>query len=160
MSKLENPITPTIGRIVLVRGSSVLPGNPVREVPAIVTRVWGQNCIDVTIFKSGQDGVMQMTSVMFNNDTEENELAAWRWMDYQVQQAAKESQAPHSVRDRVQIEADELRKKTLTLGNFRKTDLFQDLPEEHRGLLEAQLVAMMTYLGILDRRLALMPEGA
>jgi hypothetical protein len=84
----ESPITPTVGRIVLVRGPGVLPGEPMRELPAIVTRVWGQNCINATVFNDSH--VQQVSSIMFGSDLENvSGYANWRWMDYQVSVAAK-----------------------------------------------------------------------
>lgn len=87
MSKYESPITPSVGRIVLVRGKLVLPGEPIREVPGIVTRVWGQNCINIQIFADGTTG--HLTSVPFVDGENEAVEFAWRWMPYQVQTAAK-----------------------------------------------------------------------
>jgi hypothetical protein len=89
-NRFESPITPSVGRIILVRGKAVLPGEPTREVPGIVTRVWGQNCLNVQLFADGAIG--HLTSVSYDADEEASGLyMAWRWMPYQVNQAAKQA---------------------------------------------------------------------
>lgn len=86
----ESPITPSVGRIVLVRGAYVLPGDPSRELPGIVTRVWGQNCINVQVFGDSDAG--HVTSVTYSEDpAEPMPYAGWRWMPYQVQKAAEDA---------------------------------------------------------------------
>lgn len=86
---LESPITPTVGRIVLVRGAAVVGTDPAREVPAIVTRVWGQNCINVRVFRDDYDGGdLGLTSLTFNDDVaDRSSHANWRWMPYQIAKA-------------------------------------------------------------------------
>jgi hypothetical protein len=84
MTDKESPITPTVGRQVLVRGQVIGPGAPYREFPASVTQVHSQNCIDVEVF--GLDsGRLLLKSLNFDGDLEvEVHHARWRWMDYQV----------------------------------------------------------------------------
>lgn len=85
-----SPIEPTIGRIVLVRGAGILPGEPGRELPAIVTRVWGPNCINASVFNDSH--VQQLTSIVYNADLDSPAAwSAWRWMPYQVAKAAAEA---------------------------------------------------------------------
>lgn len=88
MNSKVSPIVPTVGRVVLVRGSSVRVDEPLREFPALVTRVWNDNCINVHVFNEEAGGKV-ITSVTFDDDEESIGYAAWRWMPYQVQ-AAKE----------------------------------------------------------------------
>lgn len=85
----ESPITPTVGRVVLVRGSATNCGEPDRDFPGLVTRVWSQNTINVHVYTEQPGGIV-LTSVMFDDaDVSVPQWAAWRWMPYQVAQAAK-----------------------------------------------------------------------
>lgn len=85
----ESPIEPTVGRIVLVRGGHVLAGEPKREIPGIVTRVWGRNCLNVVTF-GGDNAHGEITSVTYDDNLDaEHPYAAWRWMPYQAQKAAE-----------------------------------------------------------------------
>jgi hypothetical protein len=89
----ESPIIPSIGRIVLVRGADTQSGHPQREYPALVTSVWGPNCVTVHVFNE-QPGGRILTSVLYEDDLSATEWPrAWRWMDYQVAQAAKHEAA-------------------------------------------------------------------
>jgi hypothetical protein len=79
-------INPTVGRIVLYRGSD----GEIR--PAIVTRVWGPFCINVQVF--GRDGsdaeAGSKTSVTHADPVAEPRCApSWHWMPYQLAQATK-----------------------------------------------------------------------
>lgn len=93
MDNLSSPITPTVGRVVLVRGAYVNDDEPTREFPALVTRVWSDNCINVHIFNE-RDGGLVATSVTYNSDPESHaNYVAWRWMDYQLAAASDRSKA-------------------------------------------------------------------
>lgn len=88
----DSPITPSVGRIVLVRGGSVSGLDMNRDRPAIVTRVWGQNCINVSVFGDAEPDV-KLTSVSYADlgPDEHTEYATWRWMPYQVAKAAEDA---------------------------------------------------------------------
>lgn len=87
--RFNSPIAPSVGRIVLVRGNAVLVGEPTREVPGLVTRVWGDNCINVQVSNETDGGVFR-SSVSYDDDTTATDVyCVWRWMDYQVAQAQK-----------------------------------------------------------------------
>jgi hypothetical protein len=51
--------TPTLGRIVIVR--NVLAAND--QAPAIITRVWGPRCVNLTIWPDGATQPTCKTSV-------------------------------------------------------------------------------------------------
>lgn len=87
---MGNPITPTVGRIVLFKSTDPANvGNGANEVPAIVTRVWSDTCINCTVFRDAASPVA-VTSVVYTDDFEASgQGVGWRWMDYQVAQAAK-----------------------------------------------------------------------
>lgn len=80
----SNPIMPSIGRIVLF--SSVHQDG---ELPAIVTKVHSQDCINVTVFPDG--GIpFPMSSVQYAEDHAASGLSnSFHWMDYQLKVAAE-----------------------------------------------------------------------
>lgn len=90
METKESPITPTVGRIVLVRGTIVISSDPKREIPGVVTRVWGQNCINVRVLRDEVDGGdITLYSLMFDGSDEAPTWTTWRWMPYQLQVTKK-----------------------------------------------------------------------
>ena len=94
MSDTENTVAPSIGRIVLVRGEPICAADPWREYPAIITRVVGQNFVDVTVFKS--PSVPYFVSVQFHSNTDiRHDRIVWRWPP-QVQQNAKAAALPET----------------------------------------------------------------
>lgn len=64
---------PSLGRIVLVRNFAK-PGN---ESPAMITRVWNDSCINVTVFPDCQLPFV-LTSVV-RDDNMDTPNMAWRW---------------------------------------------------------------------------------
>lgn len=85
----ESPITPTVGRIVLFRSNNQEQmGNGALEVPAIVTRVWGQNCINVQVMRDSASPLW-LTSVLYADGEPGDGQFGWRWMPYQVAKAAE-----------------------------------------------------------------------
>jgi hypothetical protein len=83
------PIKPTVGRTVLyVLGE----GSNLGQIrPAIIVRVWSDNCVQLQIFTDGENdqlpNVHWATSVLYNPDG--FTMRTWHWMDYQLGQAAK-----------------------------------------------------------------------
>lgn len=166
MSEKVSPITPTVGRVVLVRGSSVNPKEPGREYPALVTAAHGQNCVNVDVSNEKHGGVC-LSSVHYCGDAEQSIVgAAWRWMPYQVQTAAKESQGlkqaePLTPAQRVHLELNDLLEKISKLSAFAVTEAFRGLSHEHQQLLDRQADDMRAYSRTLQQRLALFAkEGA
>lgn len=66
---------PSLGRIVLVHGTD-LPGPDREEHPAIITKVWSDICVNVTVFQD-YDIVKVKSSVMWDGDLKE--VNGWRW---------------------------------------------------------------------------------
>lgn len=62
-------------------------------------------------------------------------------------------EAPTTWRDRVKVERAELMERMDKLRAFLQTTEFRSLPESHRGLLDAQINAMMQYASLLALRL-------
>ena len=58
---------PFVGQIVLVKGAPV-NFNGTDEVPAIVTRVWTQHCVNVTAFQDVSGLPLRFTSVLFSEE--------------------------------------------------------------------------------------------
>lgn len=87
-SPTESPIMPTVGRIVLFTQEGT--DNKGQPYPAVVTHVWGQNCVNLGVCDDGSYPFRSPdkfpTSVMFNAD---GAPGTWNWMPYQRGQAAK-----------------------------------------------------------------------
>lgn len=67
---------PSIGRIVLFRTEH---SNGTGEHPAIINRVWSDNCVNLTVFPDCGAPVSK-TSVLQNESvTEGDQGFAWRW---------------------------------------------------------------------------------
>lgn len=67
---------PSLGRIVLFRS---LDSNGSKEHPALVTRVWSDTCVNLTVFPDYGELVFK-TSVNQNESLEgPNQELAWRW---------------------------------------------------------------------------------
>lgn len=80
-------ITPAVGRIVLVN-STQWPGE---DKPGIVTKVFSETCINVTVF--AESGVhLHSSSVMTEDFENSGQPYGWHWMPYQKQVA--EAAAP------------------------------------------------------------------
>lgn len=86
-------IKPSIGRVVLFRAADASltgKGDPLAEVPALITEVHSDTCVSLMVQKFGHGTTpVGVTSVQM---AEEGEQAAyplsWRWMPYQKEQAA------------------------------------------------------------------------
>lgn len=66
---------PSIGRIVLFRGEK---SNGVNEHPAIITRVWSDTCVNLTVFLDNGAPIVP-TSVNHEENLESSTNPAWRW---------------------------------------------------------------------------------
>ena len=82
-------LKPTLGRIVWFKSKNPDDlGNGAEEVPAIITRVWSDTCINCTVFRDCNTP-MSATSVSMADDFEDSgQYQAWRWMPYQKAVAA------------------------------------------------------------------------
>lgn len=175
--RFNSPITPSVGRIVLVRGSGVIVGEPMRDVPAIIERVFSDNCISAHVF-NGAPGGNYMTSLLF--DTEDDGVnvphAVWRWMPYQVTLAQKVAAAANQVDQqtaaiapaisvsttsaepsrlsRMREEHVQLVDKLGRLNEFLLGDKVMELDRDERLDLHTQFRAMSAYSDALGRRIA------
>lgn len=68
-----SPQTPSPGRIVFFRA-----GNSAEESPAIVTRVWENGLVNLTVFPDGS-APYNVGSVDFYDHPTEKPGFAWRW---------------------------------------------------------------------------------
>jgi hypothetical protein len=67
---------PSIGRIVLFRSHE---SNAAQEHPALITRVWSDTCVNLTVFPDNGSPILE-TSVNQNESLEgPNQDLAWRW---------------------------------------------------------------------------------
>lgn len=68
---------PSLGRIVLFRSHE---SNGATEHPAIITRVWSDTCVNLTVFPDYSASPVLKSSVGFNDDMEDKTVGnAWRW---------------------------------------------------------------------------------
>ncbi len=67
------PATPTIGRIVLFRGSA--PLTDAREHPAVITRVWSDTLVNLLVFWD-KNAPGAVTSARYDPDGADQ---TWRW---------------------------------------------------------------------------------
>ncbi len=84
-----NPISPTVGRVVLFRSADRAQMGPTagEEVPALVTHVWSDTCINVMVMRDGAgSSPICVTSWVYDDDM--THPSGWRWMPYQVSKAA------------------------------------------------------------------------
>lgn len=87
MSK-PNPITPSIGRVVLVRHTR-WEG----DAPAIVTKVHSDECINVFVMPDNSEGY-PLTSVQYDDLSGDTAPSmSFHWMDYQIKVAAERDPA-------------------------------------------------------------------
>lgn len=81
---MANPITPTIGRVVLVRGEQWTG-----DAPALVNMVHSDECISVCVMPFGQSS-WPLTSINYAEDHKASGMShSWHWMDYQLKVAAE-----------------------------------------------------------------------
>lgn len=66
---------PSVGRIVLFRSELA---NGVTEHAAMVTRVWSDTTVNLTVFLDG-GAVIAPTSVTLDENMESTNKHAWRW---------------------------------------------------------------------------------
>lgn len=64
---------PSLGRIVLYRG---IVSNAANEHPALVTRVWSDTCVNLTVFP---DYGSQELRTSVNQDEAMEQTQGWRW---------------------------------------------------------------------------------
>lgn len=84
-----NPITPTVGRVVLFRSKDAALTGGAPEVPALVTRVWSDNCVNLSVQRDGPGATpIGVTSVTYDDADEFGSSHCWRWMPYQKAVAA------------------------------------------------------------------------
>lgn len=69
-----NEILPTIGRIVLYRDKDLYD----KEQPAIITRVWDVNVVNLTVFADGLSPKPE-SSVTYNEVVAVEDRHNWRW---------------------------------------------------------------------------------
>lgn len=68
----------SIGRIVLFKSQNLSDmGNGATEVPAIITRVWGDAMVNLLVFRDGTDPLTK-TSVG-REDAHPGSSYSWRW---------------------------------------------------------------------------------
>ena len=67
---------PSIGRIVLFRSRD---SNGSREHPAIVTRVWSDICVNLTVFLDYGQLLVQSSVIQNESLDGPNQDYAWRW---------------------------------------------------------------------------------
>ncbi len=65
---------PSLGRIVLYHG---IESNGVLEHPAIITRVWSDTCVNLTVFCDYSSVVTIKSSVVQDEDMKQE--SGWRW---------------------------------------------------------------------------------
>lgn len=71
---------PSIGRIVLFKSKEPNDlGNGAEEVPAIITRVWSEQMVNLTVFRDNAAPITK-TSVGYADDLDASgNYFAWRW---------------------------------------------------------------------------------
>lgn len=72
-----NTIEPTIGRIVLYRNKDYGIYEQT-EFPAIITRVWDSQCINLTVFVDGCSPKFE-NSVPYKEEIATEDQHNWRW---------------------------------------------------------------------------------
>lgn len=79
-------IKPTVGRVILVERGSF--GTEI--APCLVTKVWGDRCVNAAGFNTGGTAVSFSSLVVVQEGDEVPPVGPYaRWMDYQLGQAAK-----------------------------------------------------------------------
>lgn len=74
---------PTVGRIVLFRSNDptqVSTSGSDLEVPAMITRVWSDTCVNLHVFKDGHLAAsVGVTSVCYDGEASGQSSSSWRW---------------------------------------------------------------------------------
>lgn len=89
-----SPISPSVGRVVLFHGNAEQMGNGAAVVPALVTRVWSDNCVNLMVMRDASTP-LAVTSVPYAEPEEADDKATftasfgWHWMPYQKAVAAE-----------------------------------------------------------------------
>ena len=84
-------IKPTIGRVVLVRSHA----GQIDPYPALVTKVWGDQCINVAGFNDGGTAFAHSSCRLLQDDDPAPASGPYAyWMPYQKEQAAKHTAEP------------------------------------------------------------------
>jgi hypothetical protein len=99
---MSPPTSPTKGRVVLVE--MAVASDRAETLPAIVTHVHSPLCISVVVLSAFGEavfpgGTRPMTSVTY--DPSASKANTWRWMDYQLGQAATAQQGDGALARRV-----------------------------------------------------------
>ncbi len=85
-------IKPTVGRVVLYKPQPYerfSDDDGSQRWPAIITKVWGDTCINVTVFDPNGTSVGGRSSVPLAQDDQEVGDGWCEWMPYQKGQSAK-----------------------------------------------------------------------
>ncbi len=86
-------IKPTIGRVVLFRHSA----SQSDPYPALVTKVWGDQCINLAGFNDGGTQFSASSCRLIQDDEPAPAVGPYaEWMPYQKTQAAKHAETPAS----------------------------------------------------------------
>lgn len=81
-------ITPSIGRIVWFKSNHRADFLEADEAPAIITRVWSDTCVSLTVFRDGNTPITVSSVALVDDDKALIEGGrSWRWMPYQKQLA-------------------------------------------------------------------------
>jgi len=67
---------PSIGHIVIFESAEVFNG--ATKHPAIITRVWGPECVNLQVFPDCAPPFVK-TSVMLDSEANANGYGTWRW---------------------------------------------------------------------------------
>ena len=65
---------PSVGRIVFFH--SPFLSDSISEFPAIITRVWSDICVNLTIFPNNGNMILRISVIQ---DEEMNQEIGWRW---------------------------------------------------------------------------------
>ena len=92
---MANTITPTVGRVVLFRSTDPELTGGAPEAPALITRVWTDDCVNLHVQRDGHRaasiGVTSVTYAELGDGEAADQYSpatAWRWMPYQQARAA------------------------------------------------------------------------
>lgn len=79
---MANTIKPSQGRIVLVPHPTQGPNEDgsIEYMPAIITKVWNDDCVNVSIIVDGQGQPVPRSSCTFINEGDEVAAQSHRWM--------------------------------------------------------------------------------